>query len=126
VTFDLDRHLASLDVEKLATREGRLALSCTSSLNFALIYLPHHLKSNGAVSFSEAHLDWFRRLDEMVLDRPSRTAIAAPRSSGKTTVHFLIAPLFLGAFGHSRFFELGLHAGRRHHGPHHVRGRRGR
>jgi predicted phage terminase large subunit-like protein len=101
--FDLDAYVASLDPELLATREGRMLVSAVDPLAFALIYLSHHLLTNGQISFAEPHLDWVEQAKRWILSRPSRDAYVAPRATGKSTWWFLILPMWAAAHGHARF-----------------------
>ncbi|GAA0705283.1 hypothetical protein GCM10010193_70450 [Kitasatospora atroaurantiaca] len=109
-TFDLARYLAERvpDVRMLATAEGRRTLTRLDPLLFGLVYLRHHLRDNeGNVSFGDAHLDWCRAARAWV--RPPRTpaeqrdAYVAPRNTGKSTMWFLILPMWAAAHGFIRF-----------------------
>lgn len=77
---------------------------------FALLYLPHHLRSEatgGAITFSEVHDAWCEHACEWMrpLGGPmeNRDAYVAPRDIGKSTWHFLILPLWAAAHGHVSF-----------------------
>lgn len=79
---------------------------------FALLYLQHHVRSpetGDQISFSEAHLDWFRLARRYVQPIGSvepmslRDAIIAPRGLGKSTTWFLTVPMWLAAHGHRNF-----------------------
>jgi hypothetical protein len=91
----------------LDTSEGRRAVTQADPLLFALVYLRHHLASDataGAVSFGDMHLEWYRRARGLMhRQRKSRSVEVAPREAGKSTVWFLVVPLWAAAHGHSRF-----------------------
>lgn len=83
-----------IDTPLLDTVAGRRALTECDPLLFALVYLPHHLKTvlpgqagEGVFSFADFHLDVCRRARPSV--RPStetrgpRDCYVAPRSTGK-------------------------------------------
>jgi phage terminase large subunit-like protein len=79
-------------------------------LLFALIYMPHHLRSDetgGKLSFSQFHVDIANAAKRWVRSdfKPGelREAWIAPRGAAKTTWLFLILPLWAMAFGHQRF-----------------------
>ena len=107
-TFDFDAWLATLDQQLLASTEGRRILTRLSPALFAVTYLRHHLLDrDGNISFADAHLDWFRQARQWV--RPvrapaeDRVAWIAPRSCGKSTMAFLILPMWAAAHGFTGF-----------------------
>jgi phage terminase large subunit-like protein len=59
------------------------------------------------MSFSEVHDSWFEQMLGWIAPptkpRAWRKAFVAPRSMGKSTMWFLVAPLWAGAHGHSKF-----------------------
>ena len=79
-------------------------------LIFALIYLPHHLRSpdtDDKITLSEFHADivdqarlWLRKATEPA---QYRDIYVAPRGCGKTTWFFLILPMWAAAHRHLRF-----------------------
>lgn len=94
--------------------EGRRALTECDPLLFALVYLPHHLKTvlpgqtgAGVFSFADFHLDVCRRARpsvQPVLEvRGPRDCYVAPRHTGKTTWHFLLLAMWEAAHGHETF-----------------------
>lgn len=93
------------------TLKTRLAATYKDPLLFALIYLPHHLRGDetgGAMTLSEAHLDWIRLAKTWVEPLPmtpavERDAVIAPRGMGKSTWFFLLLPMWAAANGHCRF-----------------------
>ena len=79
--------------------EYRRQATKDDALCWALTYLPHHLTlDEGGISLSDIQAEWF---DHAADD--SRDIYIAPRGSGKSTVHFLILPLYLAATGRRRF-----------------------
>lgn len=101
-------YLRQFDSRLLATTEGRKILTRLNPKLFVLIYLTKHVKdSEGRISFSEVHDDWFQQMLGWVRppkeQRAWRKAFVAPRSTGKSTMWFLVAPLWAGAHGHSKF-----------------------
>jgi hypothetical protein len=122
-SFDAAQYLLALPprvVAVLTGQEGtdddrskvRRALSERDPLMFALLYLRTHLRMKdssgvpfGGVSMSDFHLDLCRDARaEIDGELPQlRHVRVAPRESGKSTWHFLILPLWRGAFLHSNF-----------------------
>lgn len=102
------KYLAQYDARLLATSEGRRILTRLDPKLFAIIYLSKHVKdAEGRMSFSEVHDDWFGQMlgwvPKATQPRAWRKAFVAPRSMGKSTMWFLVAPLWAGAHGHSKF-----------------------
>lgn len=105
------KHITSgLDREKfLATTPGRRALTFHDPLAFALLYLPHHLKSpdtGGDVTLSPFHIALYeeaRGWDHVYEKHQRRSAWLAPRESGKSTMGFLLLPLWALAHKHRTF-----------------------
>jgi phage terminase large subunit-like protein len=106
-TFSLDEYLLGIDDRLLATPAGRRALTELDPLLFALVYLPHHLLINGEITFSDFHLDAFREARRWIVmatePAQDRDAYIAPRESGKSTMFFLLLPMWAAAFLHRRF-----------------------
>lgn len=101
-------YLKQFDPRLLAVPEGRRILTKNNPKLFAIIYLSKHVKdSSGRMSFSEVHDDWFDQMTGWIpkptTPRAWRKAFVAPRSMGKSTMWFLIAPCWAGAHGHSKF-----------------------
>jgi phage terminase large subunit-like protein len=101
-------YLSQFDARLLAVPEGRRILTSMDPKLFAIIYLSKHVKdSSGRMSFSEVHDDWFEQMlgwvPKPTKPRAWRKAFVAPRSMGKSTMWFLVAPLWAGAHGHSKF-----------------------
>lgn len=106
-TFDLDRYLAGLDEELLSTSAGRVLLTRLDPLLFAIVYLPHHILTNGELSLSEFHLDLIEQARRWVVPNlvpmGARDAYIAPRESGKSTWLFTILVMWAAAHGHVKF-----------------------
>ncbi|KPM55751.1 hypothetical protein ACG83_10770 [Frankia sp. R43] len=117
-TFDLEGWLATFDERLLASPEGRRTLTRLSPLLFALLYCPHHLRgdeTNGEITFADFHLALFRHARTWALPPSSpaehRDVWVAPRNAGKTTLLFLILPLWAAAHGWVRFIAAFADAG---------------
>lgn len=87
----------------------RLATESCPDL-FAWVYLKHHLRgpdTGEAITFGEVHEDWYRHMKTWVRPvrhaREWRHAYVAPRNSAKSTMWYLIAPLWAAAHGHAKF-----------------------
>lgn len=117
-TFDLLAYLNSIpNLERLLkSPKGRVALTRSDPLLFALTYLPHHLKDKNnpanPPSFADCHFDWARQAllwaakkhsDYKAQPSEDRVAEVAPRMCGKSTWWFLILPMWAGAHGHKEF-----------------------
>ena len=120
-SFDLDGWLSErlgpfggVDSPLLRRPEGRRALTQCDPLLFALVYLPHHLKTvlpgesgGGVFSFADFHLDVCRRARpsvQPVLEvRGPRDCYVAPRHTGKTTWLYLLIAMWEAAHGHETF-----------------------
>jgi len=103
-SFDLNAYLAGLDPLKLATRDGRLELTCTDPLAFAAVYLLHHIKQDdGTVTLADLHLGLVEDAKRWMTPGASRDCYVAPRSCGKSTWAFLILPIWGAAFGYVKF-----------------------
>lgn len=79
-------------------------------LLFSLIYLPSHISDNeGNTTFSRFHLDtlgWARDVlpnADKLSTEDKRMAFIAPRQAGKSTILFLILPMWSMAFRHQKF-----------------------
>lgn len=110
LSAEASAYLGSFDAELLKIPEGRRILTRLNPRLFALVYLAHHLagdETDDTVSFSEAHLDWYDQMLGWVkpISEPKawRRAYVAPRNSAKSTVWFLIAPMWAAAHGHAEF-----------------------
>lgn len=107
--FDLGAYLdrCNIDPRLLEFPAGRRALTELDPLLFALLYLPHHLKIDGGFSFSEFHGEFLAEAKRWALPvtepRSERDAYVAPRSAGKTTLCFLVAPMWAAAHEHQKF-----------------------
>lgn len=100
----LARRLARLPEGWQDSPAARVEACRGDVLMFAAVYLRHHIREvTGVVSFSPVHLDWYRRIEALESQEPSRDIYIAPRSMGKTTTFFLLAPLYAAAYRHSKF-----------------------
>lgn len=103
ITRGYDPHLT------LKTTKGRIALTRHDPLAFALVYFGQHLKSEDTgnqVTLSEFHLALFREARRWeVAHGPMecRSAWVAPRGSGKSTLGFLLLPMWALAHQHRNF-----------------------
>jgi hypothetical protein len=85
----------------------RKRITRRSPLRFALVYLPHVLRSvltNGNASLSPLHVDMARlalRWEDQ--SRPCRVIVVGPRGSAKSTWGCLVLPLWATSAGHRRF-----------------------
>lgn len=100
----------SLRTIALASSAWRRAATSADPLLFAIVYFPHHLRSDatgGQITFSEAHLDWAERAKRLMRPAPKagaeRDAMIAPRETGKSTWHFLLLPAWAAAHGWAKF-----------------------
>lgn len=121
-TLATDRDTLSL-AERLAADPGlrsaaRRRLTRDNPQRFAEIYLSHHLKgpeTGNQITYSQFHLDLFEVAREWRIppDGPGecRDCYVAPRNAGKSTLCFLVFPLWLAAHGHIDFIAAFAHSG---------------
>ncbi|WP_354643870.1 hypothetical protein [Kitasatospora camelliae] len=109
-SFDLDRYLSRVvpDARMLEDSDGRKTLTRLDPILFGLVYMRHHLRdSDGHVSFGDAHLDWCRAARRWIrppsVPAEQRDAYIAPRETGKSTMWFLILPMWAAAHGFVKF-----------------------
>jgi len=109
-TFDLDYYLERFDVDALErSPDYRRAVTQADPLAFALVYMPHHLRGDdtGGITFSAFHLDLFRQAQQWMkpVARPAeaRDCYVAPRGAGKSTLCFLLLPMWAAAHGWVKF-----------------------
>jgi phage terminase large subunit-like protein len=106
-TFDLDAYLSRINPRLLESSEGRRVLTRLDPMLWAIMYVPHLLKSpDGQLTFGDVHLELYRDALELVREpgpQESRRAYVAPRGSGKSTTLFLAIPLWAAAHGWIRF-----------------------
>jgi hypothetical protein len=105
-----EAYVASIDERLLASPEGRCALTNIDPLAFALVYLPHHLRSEqtrNRITFADLHVALIEQAKTWTVKstkpRQYRDAYVAPRESGKSTFLHLILPLWAAAHGHIKF-----------------------
>lgn len=108
--FDFYAWLAEKNTEHLKTAKGRIALTKYDPLLFAVVYLSKHLRgpeTGDAITFNDMHLDLFRQAllwtEKTKEPRGDRDAYIAPRESGKSTLLFLVLPMWAAAHGHVKF-----------------------
>ena len=109
-TWNLDDYLSSIDERLLGTAEGRKLITRLDPLMFALVYLMHHLRgpdTNDQVSMSPFHLAMFDEAQRWLIPATDpaqhRSAFIAPRGAGKSTLAFLLLPMWAAAHGHLKF-----------------------
>lgn len=73
-----------------------------SILNFAMVYLAHHLKT----ALSPAHLQVYKTLQEISKGRDKRYVLAAPRDFGKSTMITLVYVLYSICYRRESFIVL--------------------
>lgn len=109
--FDLAAKLAAYDPGALSSSaDYRRAVTRADPLMFALVYLSHHLRDDSTgnrVTFSEFHLDLFEQAKQWMRtsSKPmqDRDCYVAPRGAGKSTLCFLLLPMWSAAHGHIKF-----------------------
>jgi len=107
--FDLDEYISAFDPALLETRAGRKAITRTRPLLFALLYLPHLLRSpetGDSITWADTHLAFARYGRTWIRDaglRTDRHVFVAPRDSAKSTWFFKILPLWAAAHRHKNF-----------------------
>jgi len=110
-TFDFPEYLRHFDADALVLSGAyRRAVTRVDPLAFALVYLPHHLRSDdtgGIITLSEFHYDLIEQAKRWIVpdDRPAqhRDAYVAPRGCGKSTWLFTILPMWAAAHGWRKF-----------------------
>jgi phage terminase large subunit-like protein len=108
--FSLDKWLATLDLRQMATREGRRIRTRLDPMAFGYTYLRHHLagpETKEQITFSEFHLDVYRQARAWAKPNSepaaNRDVYVAPRGAAKSTMFFLMLPLWMAAHGHEDF-----------------------
>lgn len=105
--FDLMAYLKPFDPRLLEISQGRIALTRTRPLLFALLYLPHLLKDrDGSITWADTHLSFAQYGRTWIRHgglRTDRNVFVAPRESAKSTWLFKILPLWAAAHGHVKF-----------------------
>ena len=107
---DVRKHRLGILGSSLVREEVRRAVCRARPDLFALLYLPHHLRSEetgNEITFSAVHDEWCERakswMDPLGGPMESRDVEVAPRSMGKSTWNFLILPMWAAAYGHVKF-----------------------
>jgi hypothetical protein len=107
--FDIYAYLESFEEELLECRAGRIAITRTRPLLFALLYLPHLLKApetGNVITWADTHLYFAAHGRSWIRDgglRTDRHAFVAPRDSAKSTWLFKILPLWAASHKHKDF-----------------------
>lgn len=108
--FDVDDYIqrAVPDPEMLKYPETRRELTRANPLLFAMLYLPHHLKTpTGEMTFSKFHLDLYKWASATWHIRPgltdARDAFLAPRGAGKSSTLFLTLLMWAACHGFIKF-----------------------
>lgn len=109
-TFSLERYISNIDPRLLETGEGRRIATRLDPLLFALLYMPHHLRSEqtgGNITLSDFHLNLLRQARDWLLPlntpKKYRDVYIAPRDAGKTTWLYGVLPLWAAAHRHYTF-----------------------
>lgn len=119
MSFTIGGYLAAMPELAVAhlhdRKSARVGLTRTRPLLFAMVYLRHHLKVSGELSFSPFHLAAEEAARAWV-EPPSepgsaRDAWIAPRNIGKSTWFYLVLPMWAAAHGHKRFVAAFSHSG---------------
>jgi hypothetical protein len=101
--FNVFEYLADFDEEILEARAGRIAITKTRPLLFALLYLPDLLKApetGNKITWADTHLQFAAYGRNWIRDgglRTDRHVFVAPRDSAKSTWLFKILPLWAAA-----------------------------
>lgn len=109
--FDLTAYLTSFDARLIKSSEGRRVITKMDPLLFALVYFPHHLRSDATddeITLAKFHVDLIEDAKRWAVKTNSqstskRDAYIAPRECGKSTWFFLILPMWAAAHGHIKF-----------------------
>lgn len=112
--FDLAGYMGQFDLRMFNHPQTRRALTKYDPLLFAIIYLRHHISTDGTVSFADPHFEWAKRARGWIAKntlKGDRHAYIAPRDLGKSTWWFLILPMWAAAHGHIRFAVAFAHSG---------------
>lgn len=93
---------------RFRSSEWRRTVASVGPLPFALVYLPHHLRSDqtsNRITLSPVHLSWAAQAADLALPGrpPFRRAHVAPREMGKSTWKFLLEPMWAAAYRHTDF-----------------------
>lgn len=112
--FDLYGYLAQFDERLLADPRGRRELTRYDPILFSIVYFPHHIKTDGVISFADPHFEWARTARAWIRKpglKEDRHAYVAPRDTGKSTWWFLILPMWAAAHRHIKFAAAFAHSG---------------
>lgn len=112
--FDLAGYLRQFNPKLFNYPKTRRAITRFDPLLFAIVYLRHHISTDGVVSFADPHFEWAQRARGWVAPntlKGDRHAYIAPRDLGKSTWWFLILPLWAAAHNHIKFAAAFAHSG---------------
>lgn len=93
----------------LLTPALRRELCLDDPLLFGWVYLSRHLMMpDGRITFAQPHLEWYELARDWMHNRDGgiaewRHVFIAPRSCAKSTIWFLLVPMWALAYGHARF-----------------------
>lgn len=112
--FDLPGYLRKIDPRLWDNPRGRRIITRYDPLLFAIVYLRHHISTDGKLSFADPHFEWAGHARQWVKSpglKEDRHAYVAPRDTGKSTWWFLILPMWAAAHGHIKFAAAFAHSG---------------
>lgn len=112
--FDLYSWLSQFDPRLFGFSAGRRMLTKYDPLLFAVVYFPHHIRTDGVISFADPHFEWAQMARGWIRQpglKEDRHAYVAPRDTGKSTWMFLILPMWAAAHRWKRFAAAFAHSG---------------
>jgi phage terminase large subunit-like protein len=99
--------LAHPERDPATAAEIRRRITRSDPLRFALLYLTHHMRTNGQITLSEFHRDLAEKakawMEPPTEPGTERDVFVAPRDAAKSTWLFTFLPLWAAAHGHLRF-----------------------
>lgn len=87
---------------KKEIRSLQRELCAKSIMMFAKTYFPHYCK----FPFAKFHLELFKYLEEMTLNRSKKVAWAAPRGNAKSSIVSLIYPIWGACYGYEKIIAI--------------------
>jgi hypothetical protein len=112
--FDLYGYLAQFDPRLFTHSRGRREITRYDPILFAIVYFPHHIRTDGRISFADPHFQWAGAARRWIVPaglKQDRHAYVAPRDTGKSTWWFLLLPMWAAAHGHIKFAAAFAHSG---------------